>query len=242
MRCMRIIPVLDLLRGQIVHAIAGRRHEYRPIRSTLTPSTGPLAVAEAFRDHFGLTTLYLADLDAIAGSPPSLTTYIALNNRGFGLLIDAGLRTAADAQPLCDAGLAAVVAGLETLAGPEALALLVKTVGAEHLIFSLDLKDGQPLVAAQWPVRDAAGLTGFAIEQGVRRLLVLDLARVGTGSGTGTEDFCQQIKQAWPEVEVLAGGGVRGREDLDRLRGRGVDGVLVASALHDGRLLREDLG
>jgi phosphoribosylformimino-5-aminoimidazole carboxamide ribotide isomerase len=239
---MRTYPVLDLLRGQVVRGIAGRRHAYQPIISTLTPSTDPLAVAEAFRNHFGLTTLYLADLDAIAGSSPSLTTLAALQDRGFALLVDAGLRSAVDAQPLCDMGVTGVVAGLETLAGPEALAQALKIVGPERLILSLDLKDGLPLVAAPWPVSDAAGLACFAIELGARRLLILDLARVGMSKGTGTEDLCQRIKRAWPEVEVLAGGGVRGREDLERLRNRCVDGVLVASALHDGRLRREDLG
>src|SRR5256886_15295063 len=99
---MRILPVLDLMHGQVVRGIAGRRHEYRPIRSPLTTSAVPLAVARAFREHFGLIELYLADLDAIAGSPPALGTYADLQNDEFKLLIDAGLRSAADAAPLLE--------------------------------------------------------------------------------------------------------------------------------------------
>jgi phosphoribosylformimino-5-aminoimidazole carboxamide ribotide isomerase len=238
---MRIHPVLDLMRGQVVHGIAGRRQDYRPIRSSLTPATDPLAIAKAFRDRFGLTSLYLADLDAIAGKPPSLSVYRGLQAEGFSLLIDAGLRTEVDARPLLDAGVAGVVAGLETLASSEDLAALVQVAGPERLMFSLDLKDGQPLTAATWPVAEALTISRAVIGLGVRRILLLDLARVGTGSGPGTENLCRQIKQSWPEIDVLAGGGVRDLHDLERLRQTGVDGVLVASALHDGRVRREDL-
>jgi phosphoribosylformimino-5-aminoimidazole carboxamide ribotide isomerase len=77
--------------------------------------------------------------------------------------------------------------------------------------------------------------------RGVRRLLVLDLARVGVSAGTGTEAVCARLAAAHAEVEILAGGGVRGPEDLDRLRRSGVKGVLVASALHEGKLRRQDV-
>src|SRR5438128_4087097 len=101
---MRVIPVLDLLGGQVVRGVAGRRHEYRPVVSRLTPSAQPLDVARAFRAAFGLTELYLADLDAIAGAAPALPTYVTLQSAGFRLLVDAGVRAAADAGPLAEAG------------------------------------------------------------------------------------------------------------------------------------------
>ena len=238
---MRVLPVIDLMHGQVVRGIAGLRHQYQPIRSSLTASTEPLAVAEAFRDHFGLTNLYVADLGAIDGESPSLATFNALQERGFTLLIDAGLRMAADALPLLDVGVAGLVAGLETLAGPEVLAALVESVGPARIVFSLDMKEHRPLGAVAWPARDAFAIASNAIGLGTRRMLVLDLAHVGTGRGTGTEDICRQLKQAWPDVEVLAGGGVRGREDLQRLRLCGIDRVLLASALHDGTLRRQDV-
>ncbi|HKB34931.1 MAG TPA: HisA/HisF-related TIM barrel protein, partial [Gemmataceae bacterium] len=64
---------------------------------------------------------------------------------------------------------------------------------------------------------------------------------VGAGSGTGTEELCRWLAEAYPGVEVAAGGGVHGPDDLRRLRTCGVRAVLVASALHDGRLTRTDL-
>ena len=237
---MRILPVLDLKAGQVVHGIAGRRSEYRPVVSRLTPSADPRDVAAAFLTHFGLKELYVADLDAIAGAPPALATFASLHALGCILCVDAGLHTAEQAEPLLAAGVVRVVAGLETLAGPQELARLTARCGGS-VIFSLDLKEGRPLGNTTAWGEDVFAIAVQAIALGVGSVLVLDLAQVGVGKGTGTEELCGRLATAFPHVEVLAGGGVRGVDDLLRLRRVGVRGVLVASALHDGRLSREDL-
>jgi phosphoribosylformimino-5-aminoimidazole carboxamide ribotide isomerase len=238
---MRVLPVLDVQGGRVVRGVGGRRQEYRPVVSRLTTSCHPVDVAEAFRDHFGLSEIYLADLDAIAGAAPALSLYSVLRSRDFRLWVDAGLRTAAEAGPLADAGVGGIVAGLETVVGPEVLAGLCRDHG-ERVVFSLDLRDGVPLGhVAAWGAGGAWSIAARAAADGVRRLIVLDLARVGGGGGTGTEELCRRLAGAYPEVEVIAGGGVRDRADLERLGRCGVAGVLVASALHDGRLRPEDL-
>jgi phosphoribosylformimino-5-aminoimidazole carboxamide ribotide isomerase len=238
---MQIIPVLDVLGGQVVRGIAGRRQEYRPIRSSLTTSSAPLDVARAYRDAFGLEECYLADLDALGGAEPSSALYIALVAAGFRLWVDAGLRDARQAQDLAGAGVAGIVAGLETWGDPAELSMAAAHLG-ERLLFSLDLAEGRPLGAgAEWPIADPVAIALEATQRGVSRVLVLELSRVGTHAGTGTEALCAEIIQRAPGVEVWAGGGVRGLEDLQRLRDAGVARVLVASALHDGRLRREDL-
>ena len=65
---------------------------------------------------------------------------------------------------------------------------------------------------------------------------MLDLAAVGIGQGTGTEDLCRRIKDRWPDVQLIGGGGVRTRAEADRLCAGGLASVLVASALHDGSI------
>jgi phosphoribosylformimino-5-aminoimidazole carboxamide ribotide isomerase len=66
-------------------------------------------------------------------------------------------------------------------------------------------------------------------------VLVLDLARVGTGNGLDL-DLIARVRDAARDVTLLAGGGVRGLNDVARLADVGCDGALVATALHDGRL------
>jgi phosphoribosylformimino-5-aminoimidazole carboxamide ribotide isomerase len=238
----KIIPVLDVLKGQVVRGVAGRREEYRPIVSRLTASTAPGDVAHALHDEFGFSLFYLADLDAILGQPAAIALYEELHAAHFRLWVDAGLRQAADAAPLRAAGVEGIVAGLETLAGPNVLRELLLEFGPERLLFSVDLKGGVPLGRAEaWPAADAVTLAGLAVALGVRRLIFLDLARVGMGQGTGTENACAELVDRYPGIEVIAGGGVRDRSDLERLRQCGVSGVLVASALHDGRLTSDKL-
>ena len=237
---MRILPVLDLMGGEVVRGVAGRRREYRPVVSRLCASSRPVDVARAFRTHFGLDDLYVADLDAIAGGDPAMDTYALLQADGFRLWIDAGVRDLNRVHLLAEAGVEGVVIGLETVAGPHVLAEACRTLG-ERVVFSLDLKGGMSLGdAAAWKTSDPEAIAAKAVALGVRRLIVLDLARVGVGDGTGTEELCARLTAAHPDVEVIAGGGVRGPADLHRLRGCGVRTALVASALHDGRLTKAD--
>jgi phosphoribosylformimino-5-aminoimidazole carboxamide ribotide isomerase len=79
-----------------------------------------------------------------------------------------------------------------------------------------------------------------AANAGVGAVIVLDLARVGTGAGL---DFAliARVRESTPGQMLLAGGGVRGYEDLARLADAGCDGALVATALHDGRLCAADV-
>jgi phosphoribosylformimino-5-aminoimidazole carboxamide ribotide isomerase len=257
---MRIVAVLDVMAGQVVRGIAGQRERYRPWLSPLAGSSEPLDVARAFRERFGLIEIYVADLDAILGAPPNLPLLRSLQDDGFRLWVDAGMRMAEDVVPLREAGVARIVAGLETLAGPDVLAAIV----ADDVVFSLDLKDGEPLIGGDWraegfipsgnprrlhisggekPLRSskAIEIARHAVVLGVTRMLVLDLSRVGVGSGPGTDELIANLRLEFPRLEVTAGGGVRGREDLDRLAQLGADAVLVASALHDGRLIRDDI-
>jgi phosphoribosylformimino-5-aminoimidazole carboxamide ribotide isomerase len=239
---LRIIPVLDLLKGQVVRGVAGRRAHYRPIISKLTDSAAPLDVANAIRETFGLNRFYLADLDAIGGSPPALETYQLLQSHGFHLWVDAGLRHGRQAGSIVEAGVEGIIAGLETLSGPEELDQLCHLVGVERLIFSLDLKEGKPLThSLAWKSNDALQVAGLAVDMGVRRMIVLDLARVGLASGTDTEGLCLCLLGMFPHLELITGGGVRNVSDIKRLQACGVRGVLLASALHDGRLTPKDL-
>jgi phosphoribosylformimino-5-aminoimidazole carboxamide ribotide isomerase len=75
---------------------------------------------------------------------------------------------------------------------------------------------------------------------GVRRILVLDLAKVGMGRGAGTEPLCRELRSLDRDLEIIAGGGVRSLADLRSLRAAGCNAALVASALHDGRLNAAD--
>ena len=244
---LRIIPVIDIKDGLVVRGIAGRRDEYRPVESVLCDDASVGSVAGAFVEKLGLGEVYVADLNAIAGTEPAWSLYEQIAAAGLDLWVDAGLRDAEDARRLAEFSgggrtIGSVIAGLETLSDTSALESMLEAVGPDRLVFSLDLKAGQPLADSPcWHGQSAEAIAAVAVEAGVRRMIVLDLHRVGTDSGVGTEPLCRQIRVQHPKLELIAGGGVRGLDDLQRLAEAGCDAALVASALHDGRMTSETL-
>jgi phosphoribosylformimino-5-aminoimidazole carboxamide ribotide isomerase len=237
---MKIVPVLDVFGGQVVHGVGGRRADYRPVKSRLTDSTRPAEVADALYRHFGFAEFYVADLDAIAGTEPAFSTYAALQASGFRLWIDAGVVNADLALTLAASGVARIIAGLETLAGPHALAEICRALPAQT-IFSLDLRAGQPGSANSSWKGEAWCVLEQAIEAGVDRVLILDLTQVGMRAGTGTEALCARVAATYPHIEIVAGGGIRNEADLRRLESIGVAAALMATALHDGTFTPADL-
>jgi phosphoribosylformimino-5-aminoimidazole carboxamide ribotide isomerase len=243
---VRIIPVIDLMGGIVVRGVAGRRSEYRPLRSRLCESSEPAAVAHALVEHFGLPELYVADLDAIADGEPAWQVYEQLAASGVRLSVDAGVADVARAAALADfcaakETLSGVIAGLESVASPRILKEMVAAIGAERLVFSLDLKSGQPLTSEKaWRDLTPAGVATAAIDVGIKRMIVLDLADVGVGGGVRTLELCRELRFAHPNCELIAGGGVRGPDDLRLMAAAGCDAALVASALHDGRIRNDE--
>lgn len=236
----RIIPVLDVMNGQVVRAVGGERDDYQPILSKLTVSTHPLAVALALLERTGATELYVADLDAIRGGQ-SISPQVArlLHELHCPIWIDIGLNSIRPPSLLPDTPGLRPVVGTET-ATPETLAKSLAVAGARRVAVSLDMKNGQLLGKwSEWGAEHARGafsVASTAIRGGATSLIVLDLARVGTGTGTGTEALLRVLRDVFPEVDLIAGGGVRTWADVERLGEAGANGVLVASAVHEGML------
>jgi phosphoribosylformimino-5-aminoimidazole carboxamide ribotide isomerase len=231
----RLLPVLDLKNGQVVRGIGGRRDEYRPIISKWTDSSDPLTVAIALREHFGFERFYVADLGAICERVPHTPQLDALIQEGFELDLDAGARSQADCASILETPRIRAVLGLETIESPQVLERIAAESPAPRLAFSLDLKSRLPLATPHWPA-SALEIASIAIGAGIQTLIVLDLAAVGSNGGCPTLPLCREIRACWPHVELITGAGVRNELDVHRAIDSGVDQVLVASALHDGRL------
>jgi phosphoribosylformimino-5-aminoimidazole carboxamide ribotide isomerase len=235
---MRVIPVLDIMNGVVVRAVGGRREGYRPVVSKLTASTDPVEVAKALLEVTGASELYVADLDAIQHRNPQLRTLLPLHEAVPGMMVDAGVHFSEDVRLLSEVGLRNLVLGTETLAGPKELWEILSLHREVRVMVSIDLRHGELLDPADWGINttDPRHAVDQAVQAGVRRFLLLDLARVGMNAGPGTEELCGELRRRYPDIELLVGGGVRNRDDVKRLEDAGADGVLVASALHDGTL------
>ena len=239
---MRIIPVLDLLNSVVVRGVAGQRDEYRPVESCFAESANAVDMALAIRRTFGLNQLYVADLDAILDREPNWPVYQQLVELEFELLIDAGVSTAADVAGVLAAGAKQVIVGLETWPLLSSLEMLLATAGEENIIFSLDMKDGRPVSKFRDMTNDdPADIGACVLEAGVREMIVLDLGSVGMKSGLPTLELCRELNDFAPNSRLITGGGVRNPDDIKQLADEPIDGILVASALHDGSITAEDV-
>ena len=235
--------MLDLKAGLAVHAVAGDRARYRPVVSRFAPDADPVALARGMRDRLGVGEIYVADLNAIVDrAEPAWATLRALADLGLLVWADVGLADGSSGPRRVDSGVGRVVVGLESARGPGALGEVVERLGPGRVVFSLDLRDGRPILAEDHAWRgdlfDEANLVEQAVGAGVRQVLRLDLATVGTGRGGAG---IPPRPDRWPGVEWSVGGGVRGPADLLELAGKGYAAALVGSAVHDGRIGGEDL-
>ena len=230
---MEVIPVIDLKNGEAVHARQGQRNSYAPIRSQLCDGSAPEDLLRGYLALFPFETLYLADLDAItAGAPPNLPTIRGLMAvaPGLDLWVDAGFCDRDGCRALLEETEATLVLGSESQKDTGLLESLSEQ--RDRLVLSLDFKDDRFLgperllnAPALWPTR----------------IIVMALARVGSGSGPDIERI-ETLRKTAPVHAYYAAGGVRHRDDLDTLTRRRVAGALIASVLHDGRVSKEDLG
>jgi phosphoribosylformimino-5-aminoimidazole carboxamide ribotide isomerase len=222
---MEIIPVIDLKGGAVVRARLGERQQYRPIETPLSPTSDPLDVARGLLSLHRFRTLYVADLDAIerrGGNCDALGRLRAAFPQ-LTLWVDNGIADATDAAAWLAADLGHLVLGSETQSDP---ALVSRFGGHDRVVLSLDFRaaafQGPPELLdtpSCWP----------------RRVIVMTLARVGSGAGP---DFGRlaAIRVVASGRAIYAAGGTRDAADLVALERLGIAGALVASSLHDGRL------
>ena len=237
-----ILPVMDLRLGQVVRGVAGRRDEYQPVQSRYVGDARPGTIAMLLAQTFGFGDCYVADLNAIGGGQVDAAALEAVAVQGLNVWLDAGVGSVARwqvcAESLREWSPFRWIVGLESLASWQAMQQLVDAIEPDRLVFSLDLKQGKPLTNRP----DFAGMSPLEIAKkvadlGVRTVLVLDVEAVGEGTGARTEGLLAEIARALPEVALVAGGGMASPTDIESLAECGVQRVLVASALHDGRIV-----
>jgi phosphoribosylformimino-5-aminoimidazole carboxamide ribotide isomerase len=242
----RIIPVLDVMHGQVVRAAGGVREKYQPIACPFTSSRKPYDVASALLQLSGANELYVADLDAITGQGSvSRAVQTLLEACRVPTWLDAGIGRNLVVSDLPVLPHVRPVIGSETCGTPEVLLNALDEAGSRSVALSIDMKGGRllghsPAWREQGVFSDADVLEMAAVavkQMGVGTLILIDLADVGAKAGpSGTEYWCRKIAARMPGVDLIAGGGVRNWDDVDRLGEAGATGVLVASALHDGTL------
>ena len=227
---LQAIPVIDLMGGEVVRARMGDRASYRPLESPLSPTSDPVDVVRGLLGVYPFGALYVADLDAIQRNGANLPALRRIR-AGFPALqmwIDNGAADPAALEALIHAGLGAPVIGSESQRDS---ALIAQHRASSRVVLSLDFRgdafQGPPEILAEpglWP----------------QRIIVMTLARVGSGAGPDLQRLAA-IRSVAGKREIYAAGGVRDAADLVGLKAAGASGALIATALHERRIVRADL-
>lgn len=225
---MKIIPVIDLKDGVVVHARQGNRQHYQPMHSALCPSADIYRVIEAFLGVYEFDTFYIADLNAITcqGHHDRLINEVLANFPQLRFWVDKGYQRY-DPQ-------LTQLANYRPVLGSESYS--DETVGelesfANRFILSLDYSADKALGAASlfsspelWP----------------DNIIIMTLAQVGGNLGPDLGKL-SEFRSRYPNKNFIAAGGVRNSADLRALQQIGVHQALIASSLHSRAIKREDI-
>jgi len=224
-------PAIDLMGGKVVRLLHGD-----PSQRTVYPERA-VEVALRFARE-GADGLHVVDLDAAFG--------IGSNAGGIAEIVEGspvpvevggGLRDRAGIEAALVSGASRVVLGSLPFRDPALFAGLLADFG-ERLVVALDCRDGRPTVHG-WVedagAGDAASAAAQLAAQGVKALLVTDVARDGAMTGPNL-DLLAAVRTVFPG-ELLASGGMRGEEDLAPVAAAlagGLAGAIFGRALHGG--------
>jgi phosphoribosylformimino-5-aminoimidazole carboxamide ribotide isomerase len=235
---------MDVLNGLVVRAYRGERDKYRPIESPLTNSSDPVRMAKVLLDITGQSSIYVADLNAIQKRGNNFDILRTVQEATKAILwIDAGTGTLDDVIclmseiPFCK-----VVVGSETLESGEEFEKIARECPMDRVIFSLDIKEDKILTRKDSPFCGVDPEEGVDLlkEAGWKKVIILTLDGVGTGRGLPLHMYKRVIQRA-PEISFYGGGGFSSRDELFALKKLNMAGLLVATALHEGRITKKDI-
>ncbi|MGB3458433.1 MAG: HisA/HisF-related TIM barrel protein [Halobacteriota archaeon] len=228
----RLIFVMDLLDGVVVHAKRGEREKYVPIHrfSSIVTSSDPARVLETIKPN----EVYIADLNRLmsTGNNRPILKDLRTRNMDLRIMLDYAVKGMEDLKEAVDAEMAdKFVLGTETIS-LELLEEASKSDIINDISISLDLFNNEVLTSDTKMKIDPLRLIKELNKFPVRDVIVLELNRVGTKSGIDFEFLARAVELS--EHDILCGGGVRNCEDVHKMAAIGVKGALVATAVHDG--------
>lgn len=237
---IQVIPSIAIRRGKVVKMRKGDPSSEKAY------DENPLDLAKRFQDH-GIEVIHLVDLDgAEKGRPVNWHVLEAIS--GYTeLKVDftGGISTDGDISKAYEFGADYITAASIAVTDPELFASWIITYGREKMTLGADVVDRRTkeLLYRGW--RTKATLTLFEhldyfYSRGLKYVKSTDVSRDGVLEGPAF-DFYQEIIDRFPEMCVLASGGVRGIDDIRRLNDMGLFAVIFGKAYYEGVLDLKDV-
>lgn len=237
---IQVIPSIAIRKGKVVKMRKGDPSSEKAY------DENPLDLARRFEDH-GIEVIHLVDLDgAEKGSPKNWHVLEAITGH-TNLKVDftGGISTDGDISKAYEFGAAYITAASIAVTDPELFASWIISYGREKMTLGADVvnRTSKEILFRGW--QHKAHLTlfehlQFFYSRGLKYVKSTDVSRDGVLEGPAF-DFYQDILDHFPDLCVLASGGVRGVDDIKRLNDMGIFAVIFGKAYYEGILSLKDL-
>ena len=234
---MRIIPAIDIIDGKCVRLTQGDYSQKKIYNEN------PLEVAKEF-ESAGLQYLHLIDLDgAKAGKVINWNVLEAiLSNTKLIVDFGGGIKTDDEVKQLFDLGIMQVNIGSIAVKNPEKIVEWITRFGAEKIVLSADVKN-EKISFSGWQENSSILIKDFLkdyIQKGIEYVTCTDISTDGMLTGPNIELY-KKVLLSFPQLNLIASGGVSCMDDLRELKQIGVDGVIVGKAIYEGRIKLNEL-
>ena len=233
---IELIPAIDIINGQCVRLTKGDYDQKTVYRDS------PAEVAKEF-EEIGFRRLHVVDLDGAKSKHIVNDEVLRAITTDTQLTVDfgGGIKTDEDIEKAFAAGSAMVTVGSIAVTQPDLFMGWLEKYGPERMILGADVRHGKISING-WKEDSAEDLLPFLqkyIDAGVRNVLCTEISKDGTLSGPAIGLY-SEVMEAYPELHLIASGGVSSLDDIKALDAAGIPAVVFGKAIYEGKIdLRE---
>ena len=233
---IELIPAIDIINGQCVRLTKGDYDQK-------TVYGQPLDMAREF-EHIGFRRLHVVDLDGAKSKHIVNIDVLRSLTAETSLTVDfgGGIKTDDDMQKAFDNGAAMVTVGSIAVTDPDRFMGWLEKYGADRIILGADVRNGKISING-WKEDSTEDLLPFLqkyINAGVRNVLCTEISKDGTLAGPAI-DLYKRVMDAYPQLHLIASGGVSSIEDIKALDAAGIPAVVFGKAIYEGRIDLKEL-
>ena len=234
---IEIIPAIDIIEGKCVRLTQGDFEQKKKYHDN------PLEVAKAFEDA-GIRRLHMVDLDGARQKKIINHKVLESVSANTKLFIDfgGGLQSDEDVRIAFESGARQITGGSIAVKDPELFEGWIKRFGQEKIILGADARNGMIAVSGWQEVTQVSvhDLIEKYRAKGVKYVLSTDVAKDGLLQGPSF-DLYSEMQNKFPDLNIIASGGISEVSEIDRLNEMGIFGVVIGKAYYEGRVTLQDL-
>jgi len=233
---IELIPAIDIINGQCVRLIKGDYDQK-------TVYGKPLDMALEF-ERIGYKRLHVVDLDGAKSKHIVNDAVLREITSSTNLVVDfgGGIKTDEDIEKAFAAGASMVTIGSIAVTNPDLFMGWLEQYGTDRMILGADVRHGKISING-WKEDSTEDLLPFLkkyVDAGVRNVLCTEISKDGTLAGPAIELY-QEIMDTYPQLHLIASGGVSSLSDIKALNAAGIPAVVFGKAIYEGKINLKEL-